>query len=145
MNQGNVDSQKVRHGNQGSTPTHTPVPPKPNPAVEPLPASFSFLSPTGARTEIVDVDLRLVSLFPDTPTTQGLPLWCFNIVGGEIFTFPDTPTTKGLPLWCYQHDIVVFQHRARCTVFLSFFCYELGIFNQKCYRWRLFRYLCCFD
>ena len=31
--------------------------------------------------------------FPDTPTTQGLSLWCFNIVGGEILTFPDTPTT----------------------------------------------------
>ena len=27
--------------------------------------------------------------FPDTPTTQGLSLWCFNIVGGEILTFPD--------------------------------------------------------
>ena len=64
-------------------------------------------------------DFDLSACPADTPTTQGLPLWCFNIVGGEIFTFPDTPTTKGLPLWCYQHDIVVFQHRARCTV--SFF------------------------
>ena len=27
--------------------------------------------------------------FPDTLTTQGLSLWCFNIVGGEILTFPD--------------------------------------------------------
>ena len=43
---------------------------------------------------------------------------------------------------------MVFQHSALSSkqhVFLSFFCYELGIFNQKCYRWRLFRYLCCFD
>ena len=45
--------------------------------------------------------------FPDTPTTQGLSLWCFNIVGGEIFTFPDTPTTQGLSLspygvWCFN-------------------------------------------
>ena len=74
------------------------MPPKPNPAVEPLPASFSLSFPHGGEI----VDLRLVSLFPDTPTTQGLPLWCFNIVGGEIFTFPDTPTTKGLPLWCFN-------------------------------------------
>jgi hypothetical protein len=34
--------------------------------------------------------------FPDTLTTQGLSLWCFNIVGGEILTFPDTLTTQGL-------------------------------------------------
>ena len=40
--------------------------------------------------------------FPDTPTTQGLSLWCFNTVGGEIFTFPDTPTTQGLSLWCFN-------------------------------------------
>ena len=39
--------------------------------------------------------------FPDTLTTQGLPLWCFNIVGGEILTFPDTLTTQGLSLWCF--------------------------------------------
>ena len=36
--------------------------------------------------------------FPDTLTTQGLSLWCFNIVGGEILTFPDTLTTQGLSL-----------------------------------------------
>ena len=40
--------------------------------------------------------------FPDTPTTRGLSLWCFNIVGGEILTFPDTLTTQGLPLWCFN-------------------------------------------
>ena len=40
--------------------------------------------------------------FPDTPTTQGLSLWCFNIVGGEILTIPDTPTTQGLSLWCFN-------------------------------------------
>ena len=40
--------------------------------------------------------------FPDTPTTQGLSLWCFNTVGGEILTFPDTPTTQGLSLWCFN-------------------------------------------
>ena len=43
--------------------------------------------------------------FPDTPTTQGLSLWCFNTVGGEILTFPDTPTTQGLYL------SMVFQHK----------------------------------
>ena len=40
--------------------------------------------------------------FPDTPTTQGLSLWCFNTVGGKILTFPDTPTTQGLSLWCFN-------------------------------------------
>ena len=40
--------------------------------------------------------------FPDTPTTQGLSLWCFNTVGGEILTFPDTPTTQRLSLWCFN-------------------------------------------
>ena len=35
--------------------------------------------------------------------TQGLSLWCFNIVGGgEILTFPDTLTTQGLSLWCFN-------------------------------------------
>ena len=40
----------------------------------------------------------------DTPTlttgTQGLNL--YNTVGGEILTFPDTPTTQGLSLWCFN-------------------------------------------
>ena len=27
---------------------------------------------------------------------------CFNIVGGEILTFPDTSTTQGLSLWCFN-------------------------------------------
>ena len=27
---------------------------------------------------------------------------CFNIVGGEILTFPDTLTTQGLSLWCFN-------------------------------------------
>ena len=36
--------------------------------------------------------------FPDTLTTQGLSLLCFNIVGGEILTFPDTLTTQGISL-----------------------------------------------
>ena len=50
-----------------------------------------------------DFDLLLPRHIPDTPATQGLPLWCFNIVGGEILTFPDTPTTQGLPLlWCFN-------------------------------------------
>ena len=26
----------------------------------------------------------------------------FNIVGGEILTFPDTLTTQGLSLWCFN-------------------------------------------
>ena len=26
----------------------------------------------------------------------------FNTVGGEILTFPDTPTTQGLSLWCFN-------------------------------------------
>ena len=34
-----------------------------------------------------------MTYFPDTTsTTQGLSLWCFNIVRGEILTFPDTRT-----------------------------------------------------
>ena len=43
--------------------------------------------------------------FPDTLTTQGLSLWCFNIVGGEILTFPDTLAlpTQGLSLWCFNN------------------------------------------
>ena len=41
----------------------------------------------------------------NTPTTQGLSLWCFNIVGGEILTIPDTPTTQGLSLWCFMHIV----------------------------------------
>ena len=45
--------------------------------------------------------------FPDTPTTRGLSLWCFNIVGGEILTFPDNLTTQGLPLCAMP---MVFQH-----------------------------------
>ena len=40
--------------------------------------------------------------FPDTLSTQGLSLWCFNIVGGEILTFPDTLITQGLSLWCFN-------------------------------------------
>ena len=45
----------------------------------------------------------MILTFPDTPTTsQGLSLWCFNIVGGEILTFPDTSTTQGLSLWCFN-------------------------------------------
>ena len=44
--------------------------------------------------------------FPDTLTTQGLSLWCFNTVGGEILTFPDTLTTQGLTL----SEYMVFQH-----------------------------------
>ena len=27
---------------------------------------------------------------------------CFNIVGREILTIPDTPTTQGLSLWCFN-------------------------------------------
>ena len=48
--------------------------------------------------------------FPDTPTTQGLSLWCFNIVGGEILTFPDCqtlPLLTWLSLWPCP---MVFQH-----------------------------------
>ena len=47
--------------------------------------------------------------FPaDTPTTQGLSLWCFNIVGGEILhLFPDTPTklklSRVIPM-VFQHS-----------------------------------------
>ena len=52
-----------------------------------------FACPQRGRGEILT--------FPDTPTTQGLSLWCFNTVGGEILTFPDTPTTQGLSLWSY--------------------------------------------
>ena len=53
----------------------------------------------GARGEILTI--------PDTPTTQGLSLWCFNIVGGEILTIPDTPTTQGLrviPMVFQEHS-----------------------------------------
>ena len=53
---------------------------------------------TTLRGEIYDFDLPRHS----TPTTQGLSLWCFNIVGGEILTFPDTPTAQGLSLWCFN-------------------------------------------
>ena len=27
---------------------------------------------------------------------------CGYTVGGEILTFPDTPTTQGLSLWCFN-------------------------------------------
>ena len=45
--------------------------------------------------------------FPDTLTTQGLSLWCFNNVGGETFDlFPDAlVTTQGLSLdGRFQHS-----------------------------------------
>ena len=58
-------------------------------------------------------DFDLSACPADTPTTQGLPLWCFNIVGGEILTFPDTPTTQGLPLWCFN---IVFSSVKRLTL-----------------------------
>ena len=58
------------------------------------PPSPPDASPLTTRGEILT--------FPDTPTTQGLSLWCFNTVGGEILTFPDTPTTQGLSLWCFN-------------------------------------------
>ena len=39
----------------------------------------------------------------DTPTTQGLSLWCFNIVGGEFLTFPHSeihvPTSFAEYMW----------------------------------------------
>ena len=40
--------------------------------------------------------------FPQTETpfhySGVIPIWCFNIVGGEILTFPDTSTTeRGYP------------------------------------------------
>ena len=53
---------------------------------------------------------------PDARPTRlrGLPpakIWCFNIVGGEILTFPDTPTTQGLPLGIPM----VFQHSGEAS------------------------------
>ena len=41
-------------------------------------------------------------------TAQGLsPCGAFNMVGGEILTFPDTPTTQGLSLWCISTYYIV--------------------------------------
>ena len=67
---GSCSSPRARQGPRAPTPG-----PVPAPAARP------------ARGEILT--------FPDTPTTQGLSLWCFNIVGGENLTIPDTPTTQG--------------------------------------------------
>ena len=43
--------------------------------------------------------------------TQGLSphvaCGAFNMVGGEILTFPDTPTTQGLSLWCISTYYIV--------------------------------------
>ena len=36
---------------------------------------------------------------------QGLSLWCFNIVGGEVLTFPDTPTTPLVVRMVFQHRV----------------------------------------
>ena len=52
--------------------------------------------------------------FPDTLTTQGLSLLCFNIVGGEILTFPDTLTTAWvIPTWCFNIVVVAESNRNR--------------------------------
>ena len=42
--------------------------------------------------------------FPDTPTTQGLSLWCFNTVGGEILTFPGHSHYSGVIPMVFQHS-----------------------------------------
>ena len=44
----------------------------------------------GGRTE--RFDLRPSQTLSDYSGGQGLSLWCFNIVRGEILTFPDTRT-----------------------------------------------------
>ena len=41
---------------------------------------------------------------PDTPTTQGLSLWCFNIVGGEILTNPRHSHYSGVIPMVFQHS-----------------------------------------
>ena len=72
--------------------------------------TFSRIWPpkvASSKIGIHNIKSSLLSLgeiltFPDTLTTQGLSLWCFNIVGGEILIFPDTLTTQGLSLWCFN-------------------------------------------
>ena len=54
-----------------------------------------------SRGEILTFPLTLPLL-----RRQGLSLSVFQLDttqwGGEILTFPDTPTTQGLSLWCFN-------------------------------------------
>ena len=87
------------------------------------------------------------------PTTQGLSLWCFNIVGGEILTIPDTPTTEHSGViretWGFLYDLVGFPIRYVSYCILMYVAVYLDVSRSYTLRYTKIhqdtsRYICIY-